>query len=140
MNKTMRYIVLVIVSIAYMNLGVNGMTLSSDSLESEVPGMTFAIERMDLGDMRQGEKAEYIFEFTNSGSKPLIIHNVISTCGCTIPQWTKKPVMPGKKGSIKVLFDSTGKIGRQNKLISIRSNIPGPDRKLKISVMVLPAE
>ncbi len=106
----------------------------------EGPVMSFEVSQADLGDLRQGEKAEYRFEFTNTGNKPLIIQNVISTCGCTVPEWPEKPVMPGEKGVLKVIFDSAGKIGRQNKIITIRSNVPGPDKKLRISAMVLPPE
>ncbi len=134
----MKYLIVFVLSAAHLNAVAIGMILSYDSVSAEAPEMTFTVEQVDLDDLRQGEKAGHIFEFTNTGNKPLIIHNVISTCGCTIPQWTKKPVMPGKKGTINVLFDSTGKIGRQNKLIIIRSNLPGPDKKLRISVMVLP--
>ncbi len=136
----MKYILFLVFSVAHLNAGAIGMILFSDSVSAKESGMAFSVEQVDLGDLRQGKKAEHIFEFTNTGNKPLIIHNVISTCGCTIPQWTKKPVMPGEKGTIKVLFDSAGKIGRQNKLIIIRSNLPGPDQKLRISAMVLPPE
>jgi len=136
----MKYILFFAFIIAHLNAVANGMIFPLDSVSSDEPEMTFSVEQVDLGDLRQGDQAEHVFEFTNTGKKPLVIHNVISTCGCTIPQWTKKPVMPGKKGIIKVLFDSTGKIGRQNKLIIIRSNLQGPDQKLRISAMVLPPE
>ena len=64
--------------------------------------------------------------------------NVLTTCGCTVPEWPKEPVAPQGEGVIKVVFDSTAKIGRQNKVITIRLNSKGGDHRLRISAMVLP--
>lgn len=44
------------------------------------------------------------FEFTNNSNKPVLINNILSSCGCTTPEWPKKPIMPGEKGVIKVTF------------------------------------
>ena len=136
----MKHIKFLIVFLAPFSVKAQNLVVLSDSVQSEGPAMTFEVTEADLGDLRQGEKAEYRFKFTNTGNKPLVIQNVISTCGCTVPEWPEKPVMPGEKGVLKVIFDSTGKIGRQNKIIAIRSNIPGTDKKLRISTMVLPPE
>jgi hypothetical protein len=134
----MKYLLLMIVVLLPAALVAQGSETPSDSVDG--PAITFIVNQADLGDLRQGEKAEYLFEFTNMGNKPLVIQNVISTCGCTVPQWPKEPVKPGEKSVLKVVFDSSGKIGRQNKIITIRSNVPGPDKKLRISAMVLPPE
>lgn len=93
----------------------------------------------DFGDVLQGEKVEKVFKFQNTGNTPLILQNVLTTCGCTVPEWPKKPVPPAKEGEIKVIFDSTSKIGRQNKVVTIRSNSRNGDYRLRISAMVLPA-
>jgi len=92
----------------------------------------------NFGELNQGEKAEQIFTFQNRGNAPLLLANVLSTCGCTIPKWPKTPIEPGKTDSIKVVFDSTAKIGRQNKVITIRSNSKEGDYRLRIAAMVLP--
>jgi hypothetical protein len=77
----------------------------------------------DFGDIRQGEKVEHTFRFTNAGSEPLIITNVTTQCGCTTPKgWPRDPVMPGGKGEITIAFNSTSKIGRQNKVATVISN------------------
>jgi len=94
----------------------------------------------DFGDLQQGGKTEHMFNFKNSGTAPLIINNVLTTCGCTAPEWPKEPILPDSTGTIKVVFDSTSKIGRQNKVITIRSNSKGGDARLRISAMVLPPE
>lgn len=94
----------------------------------------------NFGDMRQGERMEHVFKFSNIGTTPLILNNVLSTCGCTIPEWPKDPILADSTGNIKVVFDSTSKIGRQNKVITIRSNSKKGDFRLRISAMVLPSE
>ena len=77
----------------------------------------------DFGDIRQGEKVEHTFYFTNTGDEPLIITNVTTQCGCTTPKgWPRDPVMPGGKGEITIAFDSSSKVGRQNKVATIVSN------------------
>ena len=81
-----------------------------------------------------------MFNFKNSGTTPLIIYNVLTTCGCTAPEWPKETIPPKEKSVVKVIFDSTSKIGRQNKVITIRSNSKSGDARLRISAMVLPAE
>ncbi len=100
--------------------------------------ITFEKSAHNFGEINQGEKVEQIFTFKNSGTIPLLLSNVLSTCGCTIPEWPKEPIPPGEEREIKVVFDSTSKIGRQNKVITIRSNSKDGDYRLRISAMVLP--
>ena len=102
--------------------------------------ITFEKSDYNFGEMNQGDKAEKIFKFKNTGNIPLIFVNVLTTCGCTVPEWPKEPVAPQEEGQIKVIFDSTAKIGRQNKVISIRSNSKEGDHRLRISAMVLPPD
>ncbi len=94
----------------------------------------------NFGELNKGEKGEHLFEFKNKGNAPLIINNVLSTCGCTVPEWPREPIAVDSTGVIKVVFDSTTKIGRQNKVITIRSNSKNGDFRLRISAMVLPPE
>ena len=90
------------------------------------PYITFEETAHDFGDIQQGDKVEHTFKLENSGNAPLIITNVQTTCGCTAPEWPKEPVMPGETAELKVRFDSTGKFGRQNKVISVISNSVAP--------------
>lgn len=63
------------------------------------------------------------FTFTNTGDGPLVIHQVVTSCGCTSPEYTKEPVMPGKKGTVKVTYNGTGKFpGHFKKSITLRTN------------------
>ena len=76
----------------------------------------------NYGKVVEGEKVEYSYRFKNTGSKPLIIVDATSTCGCTVPQRPEKPILPGEVGFIKVVFDSRGKVGDTHKLINVISN------------------
>jgi hypothetical protein len=63
------------------------------------------------------------FTFTNVGDVPLVIHQAIASCGCTVPEYTEEPVQPGKTGTIKVTYDGAGKMpGRFKKSITLRTN------------------
>ncbi len=106
----------------------------------EMPGpyMTFVELSHDFGDIYQGDKVEYIFNFENTGDSPLIITNIKVTCGCTATDWSRDPILPGEESSITVKFNSTGKINKQNKVISIISNANNPLPQVKIVANVLP--
>ena len=82
----------------------------------------------DFGDLVQGDKIEHTFKFKNTGNEPLIITNVQVTCGCTTPKgWARDPISPGQSGEIIVAFNSLGKFGKQNKVITVVSNAVNPD-------------
>lgn len=93
----------------------------------------------DFGEIIQGEKVEHTFHFTNTGNKELVITNVEVTCGCTTPKgWPRDPIAPGNSGELTIAFNSTGKIGKQNKVITITSNSVGALNQVMFSATVLP--
>ena len=98
----------------------------------------FSEKQFDFGDIIKGESITHKFKFTNTGTEPLIILNVQTTCGCTAPQWPKSPIPPGEAGEIQVFFNSSKKIGRQNKIITVYTNGQKPEEKLKIVGNILP--
>ncbi|MGL4907894.1 MAG: DUF1573 domain-containing protein, partial [Bacteroidales bacterium] len=83
-----------------------------------------------------GGLVTYAFEFANTGKTPIIITDVKSSCGCTTPEWTKQPVLPGKTGSIKAIFDPKDRPGIFDKEITVATKTE--QIKLKISGEVLP--
>ncbi|TFF35911.1 DUF1573 domain-containing protein [Mucilaginibacter psychrotolerans] len=89
---------------------------------TNVPVIKFEKETHDFGKIKTGDKVTYEFKFTNTGKSPLIIKDAIATCGCTKPEWPQKPIQPGEKGAIKVTFNSAGKIGLQDKQITVTAN------------------
>jgi hypothetical protein len=109
------------------------------AVEKDGPVISFEKKSHDFGDITQGEKVEYIFTFTNTGTQPLIITNVEVTCGCTTPKgWPRDPLQPGDKGELIVSFSSVGKIGRQNKPIIVISNAVNPEgNRLSFSANIL---
>lgn len=65
----------------------------------------------------------YTFKFTNVGDAPLVIHQAVASCGCTVPEYTQEPVLPGKTGTIKITYNGTGKYpGHFKKSITLRTN------------------
>lgn len=111
-----------------------GFAASGQSVENNnTPKLTGAFitwdkATHDFGDINQGEKIEHTFRFTNIGNEPLVITNVSTQCGCTVPKgWPRDPIQPGSTGEITISFDSTGKFGRQNKVATIISNAVNTD-------------
>lgn len=108
--------------------------------EKETNGPTIAWEKKthDFGDIMEGDKVEYIYKFTNEGTEPLIITNVQVTCGCTTPKgWPRDPIKPGSKAELAIQFNSTGKFGRQNKVVTIVSNAKEGNSQVTFSANVL---
>jgi hypothetical protein len=97
-------------------------TGSSGAVMSNGPTIKFESESHDFGKIAQGDKVTYQFSFANVGKAPLIISNAVASCGCTTPEWPKGPINPGQGGAIKVTFNSAGKVGLQDKLITITAN------------------
>lgn len=91
----------------------------------------------DFGEIESGDVVSYSFHFENTGSKPLIIRGASSTCGCTVPEYPKKPVPPGGHGVLKVVFNSAGKSGRQVKPIFIQANTKPTMSQLTITCDVI---
>jgi hypothetical protein len=90
------------------------------------PGMKFKYVTHDFGKLPQGDKVTYKFNFINNGKSPLIIADAHASCGCTIPVWPKAPIKPGDSGQIVVTFSSIGKIGLQDKMVTIIANTNPP--------------
>ena len=94
--------------------------------------ITFDSISHNFGEVAFNGDADVEFVFTNSGKGPLIVTHVKSTCGCTIPTWSKEPVFSGKKGSIFVSYD-THRAGTFNKSIYVYSNAANGVQRLTIS-------
>lgn len=88
------------------------------------PKVDFNNDVFDFGEITQGEKAEYTFIMKNSGKSDLIIRKTKASCGCTAIAPSSSLVKAGGETEIKVVFNSNGKRGRQNKLITVITNDP----------------
>ena len=96
----------------------------------------FETETHDFGKIPQGKPVSYVFKFENTGSEPLIISKVESTCGCTVPEYTKNPIKPGEKGTISITFDAA-QATPFSKMVTIRSNAKTPVKGLYIKGTVV---
>lgn len=76
----------------------------------------------DFGTILEGEQVSYTFKFKNVGNNPLLIKEVNTSCGCTVPEYDKKPIEPNGTGTINIKFDSNGKKGTQYKTIRVITN------------------
>lgn len=104
---------------------------------SDTAVISFRDYEHDFGKVAEGEKVSSIFTFENKGKGPLVILSVTTSCGCTVPKYDTKPIDPGSTGTLEVVFDSSGKTGKQSKTITVRSNASKPIVLLKISCEVL---
>jgi hypothetical protein len=95
----------------------------------------------DYGNIQQGANGECEFKFTNNGKEPLVITNCQGSCGCTVPQCPKEPILPGKSGVIKVKYD-TNRPGGIYKTVTVNSNAKSGNVVLTIkgNVEVKPTE
>ena len=87
-----------------------------------VAKMVFSESVYDFGSVQQGKSVEHVYEFTNTGNRPLLISNARSTCGCTVPKWPETPIAPGASGKITVRLDTKDLEGMQNKPVQVTAN------------------
>ncbi|WP_423129165.1 DUF1573 domain-containing protein [Gaoshiqia sp. Z1-71] len=110
--------------------------LSPEELAS-APVVSFNAEAHDFGDIKEGDKVEYVFTIKNMGKRDLIIRNVKTSCGCTAVTPEKKVINANETVPLKVVFDSKGKRGRQNKAITVITNDPkNPTSILRVSTNI----
>jgi len=108
---------------------------------SAQPKLVFDKTVHDFGKVGEGDGAAiYDFAFKNTGTAPLIIQDVRTTCGCTTPEWTKQPIRPGDTGFIKVSYDVKGRPGAIDKTITVFSNCSSSPASLRITGEVIPVE
>lgn len=97
----------------------------------------FKTDTIDYGQVEKGSDGLRIFEFINTGTEPLIIQDVKSSCGCTVPEKPKDPIAPGASSVIKVKYD-TKRVGKIRKTVTVYSNASEPIKALKIKGEVMP--
>lgn len=101
---------------------------------------TFSNRSHDFGVIKEDRgPVTHVFEFTNTGDKPLIIVEATASCGCTRPEYSTKPIKPGKKGKIKVTYSPLGRPGAFRKTVKVKTNGNEPRTTLIIEGTVTPA-
>jgi hypothetical protein len=111
--------------------------------DAKLSGPEISFDKLvhDFGNVFQGDKTEYDFKFINTGKEPLIISDVRSSCGCTVPEWPRNPILPGGSATIKVKYNSNI-VGQINKQVTIISNAANSPVNLRIAgnVEKMPSE
>lgn len=130
--SVLRYMAMVLFAITLVSCHhEGGKQLSGDlvSIPKSAQGnsdkqavIQFDKSEFDFGKILQGEVVSYTFHFTNIGDAPLLITSVEKSCGCTASEYTREPIAPGKKGEIKITYDSKGHHGFQSKSLVVNAN------------------
>lgn len=119
------------------------MIFSSASIFAQEPGTITSISfneyTHDFGTINEGDVVVHTFEFVNSGTVPLILDKCKGSCGCTVPECPKDPILPGKSGKIEVKFNSKGKKNKQTKKVTVTANTDPSQTILTINAQVTPA-
>ena len=113
-------------------------TAMREEAAGKIPVMTFKEKEFDFGTIKEGDKVEHVFTFTNTGNADLIIADAKGSCGCTGPEYKKDAIKPGETSTMKVTFDSTGKPGKQQKSVNITANTASGNELLTIRAEVTP--
>jgi hypothetical protein len=138
-----KYIFVIAVTMCVMIAcgGKDGDNLSTDLVtnpksatetSNKQAAIKFDKEEHDFGILLQGEVVSYSFHFTNTGNTPLIISDVGSSCGCTVGDYPREPIAPGKTGDIKVTYNSSGHHGFQSRFLTVMSNTNPAKTTLRI--------
>lgn len=109
-------------------------------VKSNQPSTSIALSEsgFDFGKIKKGDKVQHVYEITNTGSNPLVISEVKPGCGCTVPDFTKEPILPGKKGKITLHFDSSSFDGNVQKYADVFANVEKSPIKLTFTANVQP--
>jgi len=114
-------------------VGVLGFAVQAQDKTAKIE---FKQQVIDYGEIAKGSDGLRVFEFTNTGDVPLVVSDVRSSCGCTIPKKPENPIAPGETGKIEVKYD-TNRVGPIRKTITVQSNADTPTVAIKIKGKVL---
>jgi hypothetical protein len=107
-----------------------------DATSIDFPVLTFDKTEHDFGEIEDGTPVETVFSYTNTGKAPLVITDIKSTCGCTVPQdYSKEPLAPGASQQFTVKFNGKGN-GNTSKTVTITSNTESGKETVKIKAFV----
>ncbi|MCJ8153568.1 DUF1573 domain-containing protein [Chryseobacterium sp. SSA4.19] len=117
---------------------VSSETAAAPASNQPLTTVALSESNFDFGKIKKGDKVEHVYEVTNTGTNPLVISEVKPGCGCTAPDFTKEPIMPGKKGKITLHFDSSNFDGNVNKFADVFANVEKAPIKLTFTANIQP--
>jgi len=120
----MKYLLVLFLVVILANSCGNRNRSGADGSETVTDStiVIFEKEMHDFGKVGAGEEIGCRFGFTNAGDQPLVIQDVVAGCGCTNVKYPTKPVQPGEKGAVEVVFDTRGRQGHQRQMVRVISN------------------
>ncbi len=120
---TMKKVVFTCLMMLFVVFGLNAQNAIATAVvdSANMPEISFSKLVHDYGTIELNGNGVCQFEFTNTGKEPLVLSNVRSSCGCTVPSWPKEPILPGKTGVIDVKYN-TSRAGVINKSVVVTSN------------------
>jgi hypothetical protein len=127
MKRTLNSALLLVVSISFFNAA----SADFDDFDIKVAVIKFKTEIVDYGTITQNSDGTRLFTFTNTGDAPLLITNVKTSCGCTVPSYSKSAILPGETGELNIKYD-TKRLGAFTKTVTVTSNSEGGNKILKI--------
>ena len=132
------FLSLVMISILLSQCGSDGRKEATGLASTDTGSVkiVFLEYEHDFGKVSEGEKVSYLFKFVNQGTSNLVIKSATTSCGCTVPEYDRKPIAPGAAGNLEVVFDTSGRNGKQTKTITVKSNAKTPVVLLKITAEV----
>jgi ABC-type molybdate transport system substrate-binding protein len=109
-----------------------------DAASSVYPVLTFEKTEHDFGEIIAKTPVETVFKYKNTGEAPLVITDIKSTCGCTVPEdWSREPLAPGEEGQFTVKFNGSG-TNKVSKAITVTANTEKGREVVKITAFVKP--
>tara|TARA_B100000902_G_scaffold400026_1_gene474725 strand:- start:3326 stop:3757 length:432 start_codon:yes stop_codon:yes gene_type:complete len=105
-----------------MDLVNNPITANGTDKNIVAPLIMLPETSFDFGEIKQGESVAHDFMIRNIGKERLLIHSAKGSCGCTVSDFPKEPILPGEEAYVKVVFNTTGKKGKQKKTITLLTN------------------
>lgn len=127
MKRTLNIAILLVLTLSFFSAAPTEF----DKYDTKVAILKFKTEVVDYGTITQNSEGTRLFVFTNTGDAPLLITKVKTTCGCTVPSYSKAPIQPGSQGELEIKYD-TKRLGAFTKTVTVISNAEGGNKILKI--------
>ncbi len=109
-----------------------------DATAGDFPSISFEEEEHDFGTIMNGTPVETVFKYTNTGKSPLVVSNIKSSCGCTVPEdWNKEPLAPGESAHFTVKFNGKG-ANQVSKTVTLTTNTESGTETVKIKAFIEP--
>lgn len=123
--------ILAIVLMATLQVAAQATLTTEQPASASGARLTLDSDVVDYGTIDQGGEPLRVVKFKNTGTEPLIISGAKGSCGCTVPNWPKEPIMPGETSQIEIRYD-TKRVGAINKTVTVNSNDPAGKHTIRV--------